>query len=478
MADTTVIDPKTNQPVVTPPVTEPKKEEPKPLTKAQLDGVQKFASSFLPEKFAAPKEETAEEKVAREKVEKEKADKKAAPPKPKPKIKAVNVNVQPPAPLSADQIAEAAARGVATAMAPKKDETVKKDETPELSASDQRKISVLQQMEKMATDKYKGISDRYKTSTLELKQYAEKWEREHPGQEFNEEDAEHEDFFKTHDVDWSDEDYTEAVAEIRTQSALEEERKKTNERLSVFERKDKLREAAPEIEKAQVQPARLLWAQMGDEFKELVDANGVLNMEKAVELKKADPLTFSMRVQAANALQTEVGELYKVMNGLADYDAKNPVHINIGNFAAEREREMAGKPIEDRIDSEGKDFLPAEAYYKLSKAKRAEYWTFSVQDVAALRASHLSQLTRNLIAAEEKKHEEWAAARGFSKVPKEASATPTAKPEPEPEPEPADGKPRSPSSDSESRLTANRRGTGNAPPDPGLTFLQRQLGKK
>lgn len=479
MAEPTVIDPKTAQPgtaVATPPPEKKDAPPPKAPTKEELTGIQKFAHSFLPEKFAAPKQETPEEKSAREKAEKEAADKKRLTTPAKKKIPARRAEPGPS--LTPDQIAEAAARGVATALAPKKDEEVKKNEEPELSPADQRKVTVLEQMEKMEPEKYKGLAQRFKDSSAALKAYAEQWEKDHPGQEFNEEDAEHEEFFNKHDVDWSDEDYTEAVAEMRTQKALEEERKKTNERLSVFERNEKLREAAPEIAKAQTQPARLLWGQFGKDFADIVDANGVLNIEKALELKKSDPLTFGARVQAAKALDVEVGELYKVMNGLSDYDAKNPAHVAIGNFATHEELKMQKRPIEDRMDAEGRDFLPAADYYKLSKTKREEYWTFGVADLAALRAADLADLTTKLITAEEENHKKWAELRGFKKGEVAAAPAQEAKVEDETPSEPDDGKPKGPSSSSESRMTAARRATGTVAPDPHLTFLQRQLGKK
>jgi hypothetical protein len=465
------VDPKTVQPSV-----EPKKEEAKkPLTKEQLDGVQRFASSFLPEKFAAPKVETDEEKAAREKAEKEKA---ATKPKPKPPVrKAPPAAAAAAAPLTADQIAEAAARGVATAMTPKKEEP-KEEPAEELTAGDKRTISVLERLEKLYPDKYKGHAQKFKDAKPALRAYAAQWEKDHPGQEFDENDTEHDAWYESNEPQWDKDDEVEALAEIKAQTAIEEHNKQVNERLSAFERKDKLRESEPEIAKAQIQPTRLLWDQMGPEFKGMIDENGQVNMEKVVELRKADPTTFATRVQAANALGVEVAELYKVMNGLVDFDAKNPAHVNISNFAVAQEAKLAAAPIEDRTNAEGKDFLPAADYWKLSKAKRENYWTFNVSDVAALRAAHLSEMTRNLLAEEEKSHQKWAESRGFTKAISQAKPTPPVKEEHEPEPEPNDWKPSSPAASTESRMTANRRGTGKTAPDPALTFLQRQLGKK
>jgi hypothetical protein len=463
MAEPAVLDPKTGQPAV-----QPKPDEkPKELSKEAKDGLAKFAHSFLPEKFDAVKVETPEEKAAREK--KEKTPKLPAKPK-------VQSPVQP-APLTADQIAEAAARGVATAMAPKKEETKPDAQAVEYTEDEKETLRVLEHMEKIDPSK-KGVSEKWKKAKVELHKYAEQWETDHPGQEFDAEAEEHNAWFDANEPKYEQNEFDRAKWRLEDDADREKERKEFNDRLSVFERKEKLREAEPEIFKAQTQPAQLLWNSMGPEFKELVGRDGQINMEKMVELKKADPLTFPTRMQAANALNAEVSELYKVMNGLSDFDDKNPIHINISNFAADQEAKLAAKPIEDRVNAEGKDFLPAEQYYKLSAKKREEFWTFSVRDVAALRASNLAETTKNLLDAREKEHEAWAEARGFSRESKPAPAPTPRREEEEVQPEPADGKPLSPSVSAESRLTASRRASGAAVPDASLTFMDRQLGKK
>lgn len=456
-------------------------EKPAALTEPQLKGVQRFATTFLTgEKPPPEKPETPEEKAARETKEKETADKekaKTAPKAPaKPKVPARKP--EPPKALTGEEIAEAAARGVATAMQAKPDDTKPAPPAgPELSDAEKRRIGVLEQMEKMFPEKYKGLSEKYKTGLTALAKYAEDWEKAHPGEPFQEDAEEHEEFFSKNSPDWEDEDYTEAVAEIRTSKALEEERKKTNERLSKFERAEKLRTEEPNIAAATTKPASMFWKDHGEDFGAIIKEDGSVDAEKFKALQAADPVTFGIRLQAAQALDSEVRELYKVMNGLIDYDKDNPIHRAISTFADQKEQELSAKPQEERLDGEGRDFLPAAKYYKLSKEKRKDYWTFGVNELGALRAAALADWSKNLVKSEEEKLENWAKARGLKKPDATEQPQPTAKTEEEETPETTDGKPLSPSTSSESRMAATKNRDTKATPDFTSTFLSRQLGK-
>jgi hypothetical protein len=470
----------------------PEKPADKPLTKDELKGVQRFASSFLTGEPPAPeKPETPEEKAAREKKDKDDAAKAAAkttPAKPAPKKPAAR-KPESAKPLTTEEIAEAAARGVATALQPKPDaKPATKPTEPELSAPEKRKVAVLERMEKLYPDKYKGIADKYKTGLTALAKYADDWEKAHPGEPFDEDAEEHEDWFSKNAPDWEDDDFIEAVSDIKSDEKLAKSEEKTNERLTKFERAEAVRNAEPKIAAATHKPAALFWKAQGDEFaghtKEdgtvvapLIKEDGTVDPVRWKELSEKDPVTFSYRLQAAQALDAEVREAYKVMNGLVDYDGNNPVHVAISRFADQQEAELAAKPQDERLDSEGRDFLPATKYYKLAKDKRADYWTFSVDDLAALRSAALAEWSNNSVKTEEEKLTKWAEARGLKKSDVVEQPKQQPKPEDENEPEPTDDKPVSPSASSESRLAASKPGAAKKEAAFDATFLSRQLGK-
>lgn len=460
----------------------------KPDKEPDLTGVRQFAKAFMGQREAP---ETPEAKAAREakeaedkaKAEKEKAEKaRRKPAKPAAAPAAVK-------PLTADQIAEAAARGTAAAMSQRTDKKPDDkgaggtDTDADFDAAQKRKAAVLEHMEKLYPDKYKDVAKQYRTGQRKLSEYAAKWEEEHPGQSFDAEAEEHKDFFEKNGLfeTWDEDDYTEALADMRAEKKMEAHDRKTSEKLSKLERLQKLTspETLAAIDKEQVKAASLYWNAFGDDFKGILNEHGVVDTAKAKELRDKDPEFFDMRWHAAGALDAEVSELWKVMSGLVDYDAKNQAHQVLSVFASQKEQEMMKQPDEDRLDAKNRVFLPAAEYYKLPKDRREQdHWTFSAADLAALRAADLAKMTANLIKQEDEKFNRMAKARGLKLDGQRANGQPPAEEEAEPEPKPRQSKPASPGGGAESRLAAGKAGEGADAKNPLKTFASRFMGQR
>lgn len=437
----------------------------------QLDGIKvKVAKK---EQGGEPKGEPKDEP----KGEPKDKGKGTKPPAPKKKPAPVMPPKAQTEPLSEERIAKAAAAGVAEVL--DKRGRAKETEPPKVEPAQERKVTVLKRMEQLYPDRYTGISDKYLQSVKKLKDYAQRWEAEHPGEAFDESAAEHETFFAENDVEWNDEDYTEAIADIRADTRLEQANKETNAKLSSLERKEKLREAAPQIDAAQVSVARHFWERMGKDYSELLDANGGLNKAKAEAIRASDPIGFDIRIQAAVALENEVATIYRLMNGFEDYNADNAAHRTLGEFAEEQEKVLAAQPDAEKVDERGRRFLPAAEYHKIPRADAERYyWTFSVADLGALRAAEIGRNVEKIVAAEEAKYAKWAAARGI-KVPDKSKTGANSEPaEESEEAEDTDGKPVSPSGGVEPKLAAVAAAAASSDPNPLSSFVERQIGKR
>jgi hypothetical protein len=364
-------------------------------------------------------------------------------------------------PLTAEQITAAAAEGVTKVMLEASNKTkaeAEKPKEPTLPPQDQRKVEILNRMEELFPDKYKGIAGKYTKSLSALEAFAKKWEADHPGQEFDEESPEHEDFFKENDVDWNDLDFTEALADLRADKRMKEATSKTDERLEALDRAEKLRGKQGEIVAEQNSAAVHYWQQLGDDVADMVKPDGTLNMAKVDTLRTTDPEGLSLRVTAAQALDAEVAEIYKLYTGLVKNDPdNNAIHRNINQFAATRERMLESKPTQEKLNAEGQSFLPAAKYYRLPVAERAHHWTFNASDLAFMRAADLADITRKRLELNEERHRAWAKAKGIQ------LEDPNAKPE-------------SPSAGGESRMAALEGPAPNNVPSGHIDFLRKQLG--
>ena len=393
--------------------------------------------------------------------------------------------------LTKEELADAVGEGVARAMPkPAADKKPDAAAAPELSASDKRKVAVLTRLSELQPDKYKDIAKRYQDSVVALAEYAQKWEQAHPGETFDEAAAEHEEFFKQHDVDWDDEDYTDAQADIKAEERVAGTKKELDSRLSEIERQGKLREATATIATEQTTAAQRLWKALGDDFADVVKPDGSVDATKLKAMQEADPDAFNVRLRAAQALDLEVAELYKVMNGLAPFITDPPkegspdfpkkmieyrVHQAISQFASQCEQRMMQQAEADRTNKEGKFFLPAAEYWKLPKAKREAHWTFSHQDFAAMRASELARNANAFIEAEEEKFKERAARMGIKLDEETPARTHPPAVEDETPPDNTDDKPNSPTLTTMPKSAATRESRTPAPQSGVTSFIERGL---
>lgn len=461
-----------------------------------LSGAQALVESFLgdkptvlPEKKKAKTDKPKTDDAGKEKTDGKPAAKPDVPAKPA----AAKSKPSPPAPpLTAEQIAAAAAEGVARAFPKPEKKDSPQDTKPDeswMTDTDKRRVAVLQQMEKLYPERYKGIAEKYATSKKGLINYAKKWEAEHPGEEFDETAEEHAEFLDSNDIDWEDEDYLEAAAELKASAKIAESQKTTDQKLSSIERKEKLREAQPLIFSEVGKAAHGYWKLMGETFAGIVDENGNFDPAKAKAIADADPVTFGIRLEAAKALDAEVAELYKLMGvpglkddagnpaeyGLVEFDPKNPIHANLDKFANEQEQAMKRLPEADQRDSEGRSFLPYADYYKLNPKQRAAFWTFTATDLAMLRAKNLAETAQKIITTEEDKYRQWAKARGINIETESGKHKQDADPEPAEETVGAVEKPASPSGSIESKLAASKTGSSPQPTSGAKAFVLRSF---
>lgn len=322
-------------------------------------------------------------------------------------------------PLTPDKITEATAKGFRQALKEADEEKLaqstagKKDPLAALPRTERRKCEILKEMEKMWPDEYKDLQAKYLEAQAKLQEYEAQWKKENPGKEFNREDPEHDDFFRKQDVEWDEDDYDEAKTTVLASRAAEEKAKPLQEQLATLNNEKRAQQSRHLIASEQNVAARLLWDTYGEEFADIVDANGNVNDAKLKELRESNPEAYELRLRAAENLDAEVDTLYQLYHGMVKNDMENPIHRSVNMFAKEMERQMSIKPREETMDREGRFFVPAGVYAKMSEADRRTRWTFDVRSLALLRARDLARIATRQIESLEAGHRRWAKARGL-----------------------------------------------------------------
>jgi hypothetical protein len=357
----------------------------------------------------------------------------------------------------------------------------------EVDAKLARKLAVYQRMEALEPERYKGLADRYRENTERLRVYADQWNKNHPGETFDESADEHTGFIEAleTEVDYDDDDYTEALADIRAERRLKSTESELNERLSQFDTAEKRRQAEPKIRAAGIAAGSEFWKDLGDDYKDVLDESGEVNVTALKALRETDPIKHDIAVTMAATAEGVAQTIYKLANGLEKYDPNNPAHSDLGKFAVQQESAMRSRPAEDQLDDEGRRFARKNDYDKMTPEKRAKHWTYSPDEIAFMAVHEIVKGTKRQLEAEQEKFTRQARARGFIvEDPKPAVGTQRGAPL-RPPIDDDDGetigrapvsKPLSPSISTSPKLAANRNAKGNSEENGQTRFMSKFLG--
>lgn len=462
-----------NPPVETKVEPEKKIEKPAPPTKTQKEAVGDFLNRFSkgPEKAEADKLADAQA------VEDEKNKKKPAAKKKAAVVASTGKLAPTPAGPDYDKIAEATARGVAEAMKPKPEEkrAAEKPNYDFLDDSERKKLPILEQMEAANPTAYKGLTKKFTEAIKARQEYEAAWLKENKGKEFDPEADEHNDFFKSVEVDWNDDDYAEAIADIKVAKLKSDMEKKTGEEIGKLTARDKARETEPLALSAAKATGRTFFDAVGEEFKGILSPEGVVNKEAIAKLYKDDEVKAGIVFGAASGLEQMAAENVRLFNGAVAFDANAPIHQTLANYALAQESAMEQLSLDDKKNKNGQIFTPAVDYYKMSKAEKAKHWTFSAADLNMMLAADTIRDVKSRIDADEKILQARLAKRGYKKPDADADENGE---EPAPESRREEViKPTSPTS-SETLITSNgRNGRGAAPQKGVKSFITRMLSK-
>lgn len=421
-----------------------------------------------PAEPAEPKAETpkvAEPKAAEPKAPEAKpAEPKAEEPKaPEPKI---SRKKKEPEPIDYEKLASTTAEAATRAAV----EAVKQQPKPApaveevtLPASEQRRVNYLKRLEQLYPDKYADVSSRYEKSYKEIEKYQRQWEQANPGETFDPEAQEHTAFFEKNAVDWEDEDYAEAVAEEKAEAV----RRQT---VAEYEERERRKEAAPRAQEKARTVTKELVQELDPAFKDL-DPFAPDADTKAEDL---DPVKGPVIVNAARFAEQFVKTSNRLFDGVDKFDAGNPLHKQISDFASQKEQAIMALPRDQQLDNQGRAFVPADRYYSLPPKERARTWTLSADDVAFLARQEIAEDAKKAIAREEaraaKLRQKWG-------VPGEKSPeSPAAKAPVSPTPEPS--KPVSPVGGTDPKMAGVKGDPGSESTQRWNAFKNTLLGVK
>lgn len=396
----------------------------------------------------APSPETPKQEPA------PKAEPTPAPTKPKKPKAAAPEPRQPaqPSQIDLEAVAEAAGRGAAAGVAkhaPKPAPEPKMDD--DLTLEEKAKADVYEKMGEMFPTQ-KGLKEKYVQSLKRQSDYEVQWMKDHPGEAFDANDADHDEFFKKNEVNADDHLFNLAGAELVSDRRASKTEKAFEEQKQEMEREKQARELEPKLFQEQRKAGREYFEMLEDpdfDHSKIIGADLMPNNETLAKLRSTNELKAHIYLHHAEAAEVTSRAAFALMTGVTKFNEKDPVHLEVNKTMADFEDAMATAQPQDRLDESGREFKPWGEYHGMPAKQRGRYWTESPDQIYKVVAAKHASEAKDLYQRQVDFVEKTARSLGYAKNGSPASANPPPAPTPA-APAPAAYKPKSPAATTDS----------------------------
>lgn len=326
--------------------------------------------------------------------------------------------------LTKEEISSAVETGMKSAMKPA-EAPKPKDESESLPAEMKRRHLVLKRIAKNDPTKA-DLPERFVASIKKLDEYKTKWESENKGQKFDIQDSSHADFVAGNDVNWDEDEYVEALADLRAEGLVAGVEKKFEGRIAEINQRERERESSPKMVAHQATAAKMMLNELGEDFTKILDEHGNINNTEIGAAIEKNPIYESV-FPLVEKLEQVTSEIFRIANNLTKFDLdRNPVHREIVAFVGEMERDLSAKPEESRLDDKGRLFATSEQWEKLTPDEKKDRWTFNDVYLSALYANRQAKKAKLIIENEEKRFNKIVEKRGYKPADAGKPASPAA----------------------------------------------------
>ncbi len=492
MADVATETTETTQAPTTAPVTEQPKATEKPKDVTLEKAIEEFGDTFTyglgkkkkaekpspPEQPIKPESDEKNKKDAKdgkdkateEAAEKPKEEEPPRKPKPKPKVSEPPLSESRLAEIAADaggRAASAAITQIQTAAAKVEKEKETEDFKPPKEYADQ--YQTFKVMAKSKPDQYGKLPDEFKTFVKEEETYIKTWKREHPGETWNGEADEHNDFYQRATPTYDDKDFRKAEYAVELADARKELRKEVLDeldprlkKLDEMERNETLRSLQPTVAVAERTAMGTILKAIDPDYEKFVEP------EALVKLKEQDEDHFEIAIEVAKDALPFVAEVTRLWNskGAIKADNNNLAHKYIFTYATQIGEAIKALPADDQM-RDGKKFATWDEFGQMTATQQAKHWTLSDQDLIARKLLDAQAIAKERTDFINKKRDAWAkrmgGTPGNAQNPPPKPAAP--KPEPPAKPLPVKENNGSPSVGSRTQVSPNSEPAPSSEPD-------------
>ena len=289
-------------------------------------------------------------------------------PKPKRKSKPA---APPPAPVDVQAVATAAASAAVQAQRELDQSRSQKTEAEEYPDDVKKQLSVYAELHRENPEKYTAdLPKRMAKFVKEEQAYADKWEKENPGQTFDSEAEDHQDWYESNQPKIDKDDFEEARIAAKARKIIASEVEPKRQKLET------------EVEKGQLEPKLMAQAKAigADILKSVAPFEGEMTGEVIEKVKEDDPIAFEVAANVDNFMAATVYNGGLLWNGMQDFNPGDQSHVMARQVLTEMEGEL-GKLDQGDLVRNGKPWVPVGRYMHMSATDQARYYTTEFGDL-------------------------------------------------------------------------------------------------
>ena len=392
------------KPKVIEPKEEDKAEEPPPEDEAKPEETQdevEDAASSLMERLGYKSQKAEEEPAPEEPAPEEEVEAEPeATAEEKPKRKRGRPKKEES--LSANEIKDIIRETASSVASAKVDDTPEPvhsyDELEELNKSD---LEVFEQLEEK-NPKYSGIREKYKSYLGSLGSYKSKWMAENPGQDFDQNDAEHEEWSGANIPKCDDRDFDDARIEARAKGMLRDSEKRYMGELQSVRAEVAEANMKGELDQGTNNSVAEVVSSIDENYLKMIQESG------GEALEQADPIAHHVLNEVLAESEKTLYELEKLAHPSRKFglNMNNEVHKGLVQFALSKEKQIVALPSDQQLH-EGKRFATTEQWMKMSESKREGHWHLEPGHIKTMYVSDISNKAKSRIDSERERFERY-----------------------------------------------------------------------
>jgi hypothetical protein len=265
------------------------------------------------------------------------------------------------------------------------------------------------EMGRMNPEKYGNLIPKIIERARKEDEYRMQWKGKNPNGEFDPDDPEHDDFYESISIGYSDRDFKTAERSIIKQEAKREVLSEIEPRLKEHDSWKKTQEVQPEISRAVGGVFSALLPVVNPEY-----ATKPPTPDELAKLAETDPVGAEALALSMQRWRPVVEETVRLYNGATPFDVKNPAHVAVADMLGYLEREIPKLALEDRLDEDGRRFATREEYMNLSPQQRADRWTVSKDNLLVAISSRAAAEAERFKTEEQEKLDRYLRAKGYT----------------------------------------------------------------